>query len=243
MDCRLVVTPTMSNSYRTHALVDTGCSGFAFMDIAHARTHNYEFLPLKKPRPLRGSNGVVSEYVTHYVRAPITSTGHHESSAFFYLTRLDYYAIILGLPWLIKHDVRIYFPTYTLTFDSPYCLRNCSHGVARVSGHASVPDNHRKTHGLPLYRPDGPEPYPRLRPLPPTQDVPAPKSRPRAVTHVPLIPDVEDAFPEPLFPMQRCIPQNPSMSAKLVPPLFGLSQGRKAVKSLLSAFTTLIDSS
>lgn len=150
-DCRLVVTATIANSYRIHSLVDTGCSGYAFIDTAHARAHQLPFFPLVKPRPLRGFDGVVSQYVTHYTRASMNLSGHHEVSMFFYITRLDHYAVILGLPWLRRHRVSIDFFDYSLTFDSEYCCQNCAYGTPKVDGDVYVPLNHRKTHGLPLH--------------------------------------------------------------------------------------------
>ena len=65
-DCRIIVTPTIADAYRVHSLVDTGCSGFAFMDIAYARAYQLPFFVLPKPRPLRGFNGNIETYVTHY---------------------------------------------------------------------------------------------------------------------------------------------------------------------------------
>ena len=97
-DYRLVVLPTIAESYRVHSLVDTGCSGYAFMDTAHARAHKLPLFALEKPRPLRGFKGQVETYVTHYTRVTMNLNGHVDSDMFFYLTQLDHYAIILGLP-------------------------------------------------------------------------------------------------------------------------------------------------
>jgi len=38
-DYRIIVTPTIANTYRVHSLINIGCSGFAFMDIAYTRAY------------------------------------------------------------------------------------------------------------------------------------------------------------------------------------------------------------
>lgn len=166
-DCRLVVTATVANSYRAYSLVDTGCSGYAFMDIAHARAHKLPFYELSRYRPLRAFNGKFESVVTHYTRTSMNINGHVDVEMFFFLTRLDHYAIILGLPWIRKHNVHIDFQEFRFSFDSQYCQQNCCFGKPSAIADAFVPANHRKTHGIPLVRPDGPETFPRVRPLAP----------------------------------------------------------------------------
>ena len=150
-ECRIIVLPTIANSYRALSLVDTGCSGYAFMDIAHARTHQLPFLLLSRPRPLRGFKGTPEEPVTHFTRTTMNINGYEERM-FFFLTRLDHYPIILGCPWLKKHDIDISYRTHILTFNSPYCRQNCCHGKVTARGDWIPPIDHRKTFGIPLYR-------------------------------------------------------------------------------------------
>src|SRR5271170_2704363 len=49
---------------------------------------------------------------------------HHEHLSLD-STILDIYPIILGIPWLKKHDPWIHWSTHSITFNSPYCLSNC----------------------------------------------------------------------------------------------------------------------
>jgi len=35
--------------------------------------------------------------------------------------------IILSMPWLDKHDPAVRFGSRTVTFDSEFCKKNCSH--------------------------------------------------------------------------------------------------------------------
>jgi len=133
------------------------------MDIAHAQAHHLPFFALPKQRPLRGFNGNIETYVTHYTRTSMNINGHVDKSMFFFLTRLEHYAVILGLPWLRKHNPRMDFLDFSLTFDSSFCQTNCCFGTPRARLDHVTPINHRKTHGIPLHRADGPELYPRIR--------------------------------------------------------------------------------
>jgi hypothetical protein len=46
--------------------------------------------------------------------------------------------IILGMPWLKKHDPAIRFGREELTFDSPFCQQHCSHYGKTIPLHASA---------------------------------------------------------------------------------------------------------
>jgi len=111
----------------TYALIDNGTTGYAFMDKDFACHHHLPQLPLKKPRCLEVIDGrlVSSGKITHYVKTTLKINGHLEE-AFFYITKLGHYPIVLGIPWLRQHDVSIRFPTNTVTFDSLYCLSSCN---------------------------------------------------------------------------------------------------------------------
>ena len=56
----LIVTCTLSNcekKIRTHALIDTGATGFSFIDENFASHHHLPLLPLKNPRKLEVIDG------------------------------------------------------------------------------------------------------------------------------------------------------------------------------------------
>jgi hypothetical protein len=118
----------------TYALIDNGATGYAFMDKDFACHHHLPQLPLKKPRRLEVIDGrpVSSGKITHYIKTTLKINDHLEE-AFFYVTKLGHYPIVLGIPWLCQHDVSIRFLTNTVTFDSPYCLSSCSLGNQPVS--------------------------------------------------------------------------------------------------------------
>ena len=73
----------------THALIDNGTTGFAFMDEDFARRHQFPLIPLKKPRTLQVIDGrpIAFGMITHLVRAKL-QIRHHVEDAFFFLQGL-----------------------------------------------------------------------------------------------------------------------------------------------------------
>ena len=115
-----------SSLISTHALVDCGVTGFTFIDEEFAHDHNFPLFKLKKPRCLEVIDGrpIESGLITHMTKLKMTIAGHQERIPLF-VTKLHYYSIVLGLPWLRFHDVNIRFSKNTVTFDSDYCLQHC----------------------------------------------------------------------------------------------------------------------
>ena len=66
---------------------------------------------------------IASGMITHLVRTKL-QIRHHVEDAFFFVTRLGHYPLILGIPWLPHYNVIIQFILKKLTFDSERC---CTH--------------------------------------------------------------------------------------------------------------------
>ena len=47
--------------------------------------------------------------------------------------------IILGMPWLRRHDPAVRFGSNQILFDSPYCKHNCGHFGKTISLHPVPP--------------------------------------------------------------------------------------------------------
>ena len=100
------------------------------MDEDFARHHQFPLIPLKTPRVLEviDRRPMASGMITHLLRAKL-QIRHHVEDAFFFVTRLGHYLLILGIPWLQHHDVNIPFILYKLTFNSErYCRHYNAHG-------------------------------------------------------------------------------------------------------------------
>jgi hypothetical protein len=111
------------NKVRSHALVDCGATGLAFIDENFARQHHWDLIPLHEYRDLEVIDGcrISSGAITHIVKLPF-SIGDHGEERIAFVTNLGHYQLVLRIPWLRHHDVSIRFATNTITFDSPACM-------------------------------------------------------------------------------------------------------------------------
>jgi transposase InsO family protein len=138
----LIATCTLhdnNNVIKTHALIDCGATGYAFIDEDFARRNNLPQFKLKTPRSLHVIDGrpAASGDITHITKTRLSIRQHQEEIPMF-LTKLGQYPIVLGIPWLRKHDVSLRFASNQITFDSDYCLRHCT--IDPVSVQAAIPE-------------------------------------------------------------------------------------------------------
>jgi hypothetical protein len=68
-----------------------------------------------------------------------------------FVTQLAHYSVILGMPWLKKHDPKIGFASHTFTFDSEYCRKhyNTPARLIKIKILHDVPTKAR-SHNLPF---------------------------------------------------------------------------------------------
>ena len=90
---------------KTFNLVDCGASGYSFIDENFAQTHQIPLHPLKYPRRLEGFDGQValSGNITKVAEIIMDLEGHVERF-FLFVTGLKHYPIVLGHPWLGRHN-------------------------------------------------------------------------------------------------------------------------------------------
>ena len=93
------------------------------MNEDFARQHNFPRYQLKNPKMVEVIDGrpISSGDITEYVEVECTIGDHHELLT-AYVTRLGHYPLVLGIPWLRKHDVTINFADNDIKFSSPNCL-------------------------------------------------------------------------------------------------------------------------
>jgi len=118
-----------------HALIDSGATGYVFIEKAFAERHYFPLFELKEPRPLTVIDGwpVSSGPITHITKIGLSINNHHEMIPAF-VTTLGGYQLILGIPWLKHHHVKIDFASNSLTFESEYCSNNCVHNIIMAYG-------------------------------------------------------------------------------------------------------------
>jgi predicted aspartyl protease len=150
----LIVTCTLSLNNKvipTHALIDCGATGYVFIDQDFTDHHQLSPCPLKTPRALEVIDGrkISSGDISHMVEAQL-SIQEHQGRLPIFVTKLGYYPIILGIPWLKQHDVTICFASNLVTFGSQYCLAYCNDRVVTVWGTSEQPPEHLTGNDAPL---------------------------------------------------------------------------------------------
>jgi hypothetical protein len=112
----------------THALIDCGATGIAFIDKDFVRHHQLEEKELKEARELEVIDGrpIESGTITTMAKLDLGIRGHQEKLPAF-VTKLGHYPIVLGLPWLQLHDVTVRFKNRRIGFESNYCQQHCQH--------------------------------------------------------------------------------------------------------------------
>ena len=127
----LVISCTLfSNNKRNSvkALIDTDATGYAFIDetTAHIMCENLGInpIPLSKPKPIKGFDGhLAKQPITHAIYPGLTVQDHSELTAPMLITPLGQHPVILGKPWLNRHEVVLDMKFDRLIF-VPGC---CSH--------------------------------------------------------------------------------------------------------------------
>lgn len=93
------------------ALINSSLSGFGFIDNFYAHKYNIPMILLNTPLTLEAFDGNPTEYgqITHIAQINCFSFDmHKECNLYLYVSYLHYYSIVLGHPWLQKHNPHIW---------------------------------------------------------------------------------------------------------------------------------------
>ncbi|KAI2659925.1 Transposon Tf2-9 polyprotein [Labeo rohita] len=107
------------------ALLDSGAEG-NFMDFSFARHNHVSLLPLTSSIAVHALNGQTLPTITT-ITEPITLTvsGNHRESISFYILDSPHAPVVLGHPWLIKHNPRIDWQLRSVSEWSIKCHESC----------------------------------------------------------------------------------------------------------------------
>jgi len=157
----LVITCTLTVSNReipTHALIDCGATGIAFLDQDFAHHHQIPLQELKEKKQVEVINGrpIESGDITHIAKVGMKIQSHGEQLPMF-ITKLGHYPIVVGIPWLRLHDVAVQFASNTVTFGSQYCTTHCHDTPVTIQGVTEEPPE-------PVYRKEEEIFEPQIRP-------------------------------------------------------------------------------
>ena len=104
------------------ALVDTGASGFAFISTSVCNRLHLKPKALQSSVSLIGFEGKRSSLVTHKVSFSLAIGRHVEELSAFVIDSCKN-DLILGLPWLERHNPYVNWKEHTITFGES-CLKN-----------------------------------------------------------------------------------------------------------------------
>jgi len=116
----------------TNAMIDVGASE-DFIDKEICSKHGIETTRVKKPREIYLADRKHSTMgpVTPIARVPREIDSHQEM-AIFQVANLKNHELILGMPWLQRHNPNIEWEERKITFDSERCSTECLETSLRV---------------------------------------------------------------------------------------------------------------
>lgn len=129
----------------TNAFFDTGALRYEFIDEEFAGHYSFDLFPLNTPRELEviDRRPVASRNITHLAHLGLDINVHKEHASYF-LTRLGYYSLILGIPWMKHHEISISFSSNQISFASEKCKRKCISSALPVTTTVIHPEPNTK---------------------------------------------------------------------------------------------------
>jgi hypothetical protein len=139
----LVITCSLTVNNKeipTHALINCGATGIAFMDQDFAYLYQIPLQELREKKQVEVIDGrpIDSGDITRIAKFGIQVQEHKEQLPMF-ITKLGHYPNVLGIPWLQLHDVAVLFASNTVTFGSKYCITHCHDTSVTVQGVTEEP--------------------------------------------------------------------------------------------------------
>jgi hypothetical protein len=88
------------------------------------KKHNITIKRLLVLKPLYLADRLPSNFITYYFTAKLIISHYIESMLFYIIKLSPSILVILGMPWLKKHNLGINFPVLELKFNSNYYTYN-----------------------------------------------------------------------------------------------------------------------
>ena len=120
----LLTLPVLVNqTNEVKALLDSGASA-NFVHSDTARSMKLPTYPRKEPLSVTDVQGRSLGTVEHIAKAWL-DVAHHREEIDFSIIPIGIHGLILGLPWLQKHNPDINWKEKTVKFSSPFCRWSC----------------------------------------------------------------------------------------------------------------------
>ena len=109
-----------------NALIDCGASG-NFVDPVLLDHHHLTTIPHPTPIQVELIDGSAPSAgpITHFYTGLLRCLGSHTETLQFDVTRLAHFPMVLGYPWLQRHNPSIDWQAGVLRFTSPHCQSEC----------------------------------------------------------------------------------------------------------------------
>jgi hypothetical protein len=124
-------------------MIDSGASQ-CFINLSLVRKLGIPLVPLREPIALDVADGrpIESGAITHKTLPASMIVGRHHEKIHFFVTNIGHHSIILGTPWLKKHNPSIHWPNSTIDFNSDFCKTKCitrpQHSNTNIQQHQST---------------------------------------------------------------------------------------------------------
>ena len=105
------------------ALIDSGATS-CFVDAKFAKKNDLQLTKLPTAKALELAVESSKSYITHVATIPIVIGMHTEQITCYVAPRLSY-PLILGIPWMTRHDIRPDLRTRSVTFSPEVCGPKC----------------------------------------------------------------------------------------------------------------------
>lgn len=139
---------------QTNCLMDTGATGYAFIDRKLAQriceTEKIVPMPLDRPKQLIGFNGLSVQPITQAIYPQFHIQGHTEITCPMLITDLGQHEVILGKPWMYRHGVHIDLRRDLFYFEDGVC----DHLESSDSLDGRIGQNSTEPHGAGLRPPE-----------------------------------------------------------------------------------------
>ena len=106
-------------------LTDTGASAEFMVDTNFVKLHKLLTVKLVKAIRLELADGSLADTITHIAKIEIMISDH-KKQIWSLVTSLPNFDIILGMPWLEKHNPDINYADRVMSFNSDHCCANCN---------------------------------------------------------------------------------------------------------------------
>ena len=108
-----------------NAMIDSGATE-DFIDQEVCNKHGIKMIRAKNPREIYLADGKSSAIgpVTHMTKVPMDISSHRELAP-FQVANLQNHEVILGMPWLRKHNPTIDWNDKKITFNNERCTTWC----------------------------------------------------------------------------------------------------------------------